>query len=244
MKQRNVVMQKIVSVLLLVAMLLTFATPALAEGGPTAERDTQDNLKQPLCKGVINDQVVNLVAERLLSNEVSPEVNECYLNMELEQRALVFERMATLLGHSLIDLREDYITENVAKSNQISGIHWEQLIENAGLAAWTYYGPYVWYQNPWCDGKDDGMDYTFAYWFDPPVQNPDALRTRSNPWDLRVQAMLDYYQWRYGGVLGSGHTSLNTVYICLGDTGVNTAGGPEAVYNSLKLVGYGLWNNN
>ena len=34
MKQRNVGMQKIVGVLLLVALLLTLSTPVFAEGGP------------------------------------------------------------------------------------------------------------------------------------------------------------------------------------------------------------------
>ena len=38
MKQRHVGMQKIVSVLLLVALLLTLATPAFAESGPTPEK--------------------------------------------------------------------------------------------------------------------------------------------------------------------------------------------------------------
>ena len=42
MKQRKVGMQKIVSVLLLVALLLTFATPAFADGGPFPDNNTAD----------------------------------------------------------------------------------------------------------------------------------------------------------------------------------------------------------
>jgi len=60
MKQRKVGMQKVVSVLLLVALLLTFATPAFADGGPMPEKadpfpTLPSLISHPLVKKTITD---------------------------------------------------------------------------------------------------------------------------------------------------------------------------------------------
>ena len=116
---------------------------------------------------------------------------------------------------------------------QTRGQNWDQLVEHA------YYGSNLvsvrdaWFSQTACDSDPD-IDYIFKFKFSSAVSNPDALRNISTT-SLAVDAMLVWYQVRYGGVKGFGNTSSSRVYICLGDTGVTIAGGVGAVEDHMKL---------
>lgn len=116
-----------------------------------------------------------------------------------------------------------------------AGISWQQLIERIPFSAVgkTLRSVTNSYQDPYCDGTDPDVDYTFVVPFPYAVSNPDSLRSFASV--TLVDAMLTWYQIRYGGINGRGNTSSSNVYLCIGDTGVATAGGQVAVRNALKL---------
>ncbi len=115
-----------------------------------------------------------------------------------------------------------------------AGIFWIQPLERVWSSTAPKVSASTWWTDPLCDEDPSDVDYIFAFTFPSAVTNPNGVRSFSH--NLAVDAMLLWYQAQYGGINGSGNTGSPNVFVCLGDNGVNMAGGPTNVYYNLKLV--------
>jgi hypothetical protein len=189
-----------------------------------------------------------------VKDKVDQEVRDCYNSLADEDKARVFEAMAVERGISVEKLREeadennrrmqeDQHSEAISKPEELHalthpGSFWRQLIERIPFSAVfsTLYYPVTSWQDALCDGDPSDVDYMFAFQFPYYISQPDALRSFS--YSPGVDAMLVYYQGKYGGIDGRGHTDRPGVHVCLGDNGVATAGGEAHVRGWLALHYY------
>lgn len=180
------------------------------------------------------------VAKKVVKNETDEEVQSCFDSLTLQEKAQVFEAMATERGIAPDKLREEVEKDKEAKANAVramAGMPWRQLIELPWIFSYSSVGSNGWWEDRYCDGSgtDPDIDYTFRFQFSSAVSNPDAMRSNRYPGAVNIEAMLSYYQVANGGIDGRGNTASGTVYVCLGQNGVTTAGGPTIVGSSLRL---------
>jgi len=180
------------------------------------------------------------IAGALAKHQVDGEIAACYQKLTNEEKAQAFEEMARERG-TLPSLIEE------AKRNSrpagaygrgdfsAAGIPWQQLIERTPFSAVgkTLRSVLYSYSDAYCDGDGSDVDYTFVVTFPYPITNPDALRSFAGI--TATDLMLTWYQVRYGGINGRGNTTNGYAYLCIGDTGLATAGGEATVRNELKL---------
>lgn len=173
-----------------------------------------------------------------MSDSVTSDVRDCYGALADQDKARVFEAMAKLQGISLNNSAKEapYLTGLEPEGLAPEGINWQQLVERTPFSAvgkQLISASGAWYSATACDQNPLDIDYIFLFNFPSAVTNPDALRNFSS--NLQVDAMLVYYQVRYGGLNGFGNTDSSRAYVCVGNTGLNTAGGITNVYNNMKL---------
>jgi hypothetical protein len=181
---------------------------------------------------------ITTLAKHIVKDQVDEELRSCYNALSDENKARVFEAMAAERG-LLVELRRETETDKLSLHESgaqlAAGVSWQQLIERIPFSAIgkTLRSVINSYQDPYCDGSDPDVDYTFVVAFPYAVTNPDSLRSFAGV--TAVDAMLTYYQIVYGGINGRGRTDSGQVYLCIGDTGVANAGGEQAVRDNLKL---------
>lgn len=195
------------------------------------------NAARPNCKELPIPQRIKALAGMILSKEKEKTIRPCYDSLSEQGKALVFEEMAAQRG-LLNSLRQE--SENnqpLTSNNAPSAItaSWQQLIERVPFSAIgkTLRSVTNAFPDQYCDGSDPDMDYIFVVRFPYAMTNPDALRSFAGV--TAVDAMLTWYQVRYGGINGRGTTTSGYVYLCIGDTGVSMAGGVQAIRNALRL---------
>jgi hypothetical protein len=186
------------------------------------------------------EEKIKHIAKKVVKNESDEEVQSCFNSLTLEEKTHVFEAMAMERGIPVDKLREEVEKDKAAKANimrTMAGIPWRQLIELPWIFSYSSVGSNGWWENRYCDGNgtDPDVDYTFRFQFSNAVANPDALRSNRVPGMVNIEAMLSYYQLANAGIDGQGNTTSGTVYVCLGQNGVTTAGGPTAVGVGLRL---------
>lgn len=217
----------------------------------TAARETRVPLGRSFLSNVACDNMdtegkIKVLAKLLVAtrNQVDEGVRNCYNTLTSKDKARVFEAMAVERGISE-ELRKE--TQDHKKRSQenlqnghpdtgniraMAGIPWQQLVEPYG---WSTNGRVGWgyVQNNYCDGSDPDVDWDIYHSFSVWVSNPDQLFTQGL--DPRVNAMIWYYYWNYGGVNSRGNTQSSTVIIYLGGTGVANAGGPANVTGNMIM---------
>jgi len=195
------------------------------------------NAARPSCKDLPIVERINMLAGMILAKEKESILRPCYDSLSEQDKAQVFEAMATRRG-LLQKLRQENVANQKlspsAAPNAITA-SWKQLIERVPFSAIskTLRSVTNAFQDQYCDGTDPDIDYTFVVLFPYAMTNPDSLRSFAGV--TAVDAMLTWYQVNYGGISGKGNTTSGYVYLCIGDTGVSMAGGVQAVRNALKL---------
>lgn len=195
------------------------------------------NAARPSCQDLPTPQRIKVLAGMILSKEKEAFIRPCYESLTEQAKAQVFEEMANQQG--LLQKLNQESQHNQALSSRTSPnaitASWQQLIELVPFSAIgkTLRSVTNAYPDQYCDGSDPDMDYTFVVWFPYAVTNPDSLRSFTGV--TAVDAMLTWYQVRYGGINGRGSTTSDYVYLCIGDTGVSMAGGVQAIRSALNL---------
>lgn len=225
-----------VSVSVLVVLLLSIGSATALASGPGTDPGPEV-LPTDACAGTGTDEQIEALAEFILKGQVAQEVRACYESLNVEGKARVFEAMAEqqgMLGVLRDETRQDKaLMEQDLFQLSPNGLFYETLVRHGYPMYTPVYGASSWYSNSTCDGDPSDIDYTFVFQFPSAVTNPDGLRTFS--FDLRVDAMLSYYQIVHGGVRAWGNTSSPYVHTCMGNDGVGAAGGPDNVYRHMKM---------
>ncbi len=191
----------------------------------------------PNCEKQSTSRRIKTIATMILSQEKEKFIRSCYKTLSDKDKAQVFEELAAQRG-LLEKLREETENNQHLSHGESMGAalaSWKQLIERVPFSAIgkTLRSVTNAFQDKYCDGTDPDIDYTFVVLFPYSITNPDSLRSFAGV--TAVDAMLTWYQINYGGISGKGTTTSGYVYLCIGDTGVSTAGGVQAVRNALKL---------
>lgn len=204
--------------------------------------------KEESCKEKEKKEKIKHIAREVVANRETDDVRSCYSGLADEDKALVFEDMAIERGISVDELRQETDQDRNNRNNSsnaslqlssasmpLAGTPWQQAIERYGFSAVgkTLRSVTRSYTDALCDGDGTDTDYVFVIAFPYNQSNPDSLRAFS--YSVGVDAMLVYYQGRDRGINGRGRTDSRDVSVCLGDTGVATAGGQSAVQSGLKL---------
>ena len=216
----------------LTLLLMLFSSVAVMAQEPDNKDDVF--LSEFTCSGKVTDVQIETIAKMMVAGEETKTAHLCYENLSLEDKALVFETVAVLRDISIDDLRKD--ADGMEEDIQLQARgYWTQLVERVPFSA--VFRPlvssfYYFTNDTICDDDPTDTDYIFIYGFPAPMTNPDALRVFSSNW--LVDSMLVYYQVRNGGLKGYGDTTNPYVQICVGDTGVSTAGGANNVKNNMK----------
>jgi hypothetical protein len=104
---------------------------------------------------------------------------------------------------------------------------WNDTIENT----WTISvnGPFslFWYEDGNCDGDSSDNEYVFYYGF--PSSSPESIRWSTTA--AQVYAAFAVYNWN---LLGFGY-NFDEVRLCIGDSGVALAGGPDVVRDTVYI---------
>lgn len=222
-------------------------TGVLISGGfaPAVAQDASPAVPAA-CEDLDTDAKIKLLAKLIVNDQVDEDVRNCYDTLTIEEKAQLFEAVAEERGISVAELRQE-ADEDAAQRQDVSDIPlpgedvtareipWQELIERIPFSA--IFKPLVpgarsW-QDPICDGDPTDVDYFVSFDFPANVSNPASVR--SFTYDVGVDLMLGWYQIRYGGIDGRGNTGSNIVRVCLGDTGVATAGGIDVVRDNLYL---------
>lgn len=163
-----------------------------------------------------------------------------------KEKVQLFEAMAEERGISREELRQEADEDAMQRQNIVKVSppgedattmwqNWRQLIERIPFSA--IFKPLVPATRSWqdyiCDDDPSDIDYFISFDFPANVSDPDSVRSFS--YHIGVDAMLGWYQLRYGGIDGRGNTGSNIVRVCLGDSAVATAGGIDIVRNNLYL---------
>lgn len=223
--------------ILVVVMVAVLAGPssyaAIAHTMPVDQRASD------ACRLQGKEKVVK-IARALGKHQVSSEIAACYQKLTDEEKAQAFEEMAREQG-TLPKLLEEARRKSRPAGTygqgdfSAAGIAWQQLIERTPFSAVgkTLRSVLYSYSDTYCDGDGSDVDYTFVVTFPYPITNPDALRSFAGI--TGTDLMLSWYQVKYGGINGRGNTTNGYAYLCIGDTGLATAGGEATVRNELKL---------
>ncbi|MGC9400594.1 MAG: hypothetical protein ACP5HM_15865 [Anaerolineae bacterium] len=241
---------KFVSVFVLLALLLSAGPGVALAQKPGPEAGPEVMLSPDTCSGKGTDEQIQALAKLALEDQVSGKALGCYEALSAEGKARVFEAVAEQRG-ILQELDEETrwnkvaMEQNLSKQNlpreamPLGGQVWEQLIEHRVLVSGERITANRWWVNHNCDGDPGDKDYQLRFDFPTAVTDPDEVGTYS--WDLLVDAMLWYYQVKYGGVKGWGHTAWGRMYTCIGDKGVENAGGIDNVYSDMIVHKETIW---
>jgi len=194
---------KFVSLLLLLGLLLN-ATPGTALAATQSQEPLQALVD---CKDEGTDNQVKILAQLIVKEQVSEAARNCYAALSDEGKARVFEAMAMLRGISLEELHKEAQQDMLARKNVglAAAGDWKQPLERAWIAPVPVVSVSdAWWSGTTCDNDPD-IDYIFLFRFSSAVTNPDGLWSFSS--HLGVDAMLLWYQIRYGGITGFGNTS-------------------------------------
>lgn len=224
------------SVLIAVILLMSINLHSASAETLGEEQVSVVALQAGTCGGQVTDEQLKTLAKMIITEQVPKAARDCYEAMNVENKTKLFEVVIEQRGLSVDELRKEAREDLHLMSNaRISNGLWSQLIEH------TFYDltdPPVysngWWQDSLCDGDSGDVDYVFHFAFSSPMSNPDRLRT--NSLHMGVDAMLWWYHYQYGGIKGWGSTGSVSVSTCLGDTGVAGAGGPQTVYNYMRLM--------
>lgn len=210
---------KLISILVAVTVILSgWPDVVMAENlGAGLNSARSVNCKKQICN----------LAQMIANDQVTDAARVCYEALSDADKALVFEMLATFRGIDIEILHKEALqnSQGVEMTPMINGEWWRQPVERIPFSAVgkTLYPSSGSWSDPLCDNDSSDVDYVFRFIFPAPMSDPEALRSFS--YHLGVDAMRVWYQVQYGGVTGFGSTSSYNVYICLGDTGVATAGG-------------------
>lgn len=202
---------------------------------PAGERQA----RKTICTG--GDKDAQTIARMIVSNHITQDIERCFAKLSDKEKAQVFEQMALLRGISIEELNKEaesdmQFNNSVARQSvTINGISWRQPIERGYAWASEVASASMYWTSSTCDNDPSDMDYQFYFVFPTSVTNPDGLKS-SGSGHLGVEAMLYWYQLNYGGITGEGNTSSRAVYVCLGDGGVNGAGGASVVQTYLRIA--------
>lgn len=229
----------------LFAMLTMVGVLVVVGFVPVSAQDSSSDA-QTVCEDLDTDAKIELLAKLIVDDQVDEDVRNCYDTLTIEEKAQLFEAVAEERGISVEELRQE-ADEDAAQREDVSdtplpgedatarGIDWRQLIERIPFSA--IFKPLVPGARSWqdsiCDGDPTDVDYFVSFDFPANVSNPNSVR--SFTYDVGVDLMLGWYQVRYGGIDGRGNTGSKIVRVCLGDTGVATAGGIDRVRDNLYL---------
>lgn len=216
------------AILLLAMLLIVLAT--------SVSNVAEASSAKSACSTLPRSRKINRIATLIVAGKDSKDLYMCFQTLDDQGKADVFEMIAAqqgLLGELRQEANQDYKARS--QENRQPEAAWQQLIERIPFSATgkTLRSVRTSYADPYCDGSDPDVDFTFVVRFPYAVTNPDSLRSFAGV--TAVDAMLTWYQVWYGGISGRGNTSSRDVYLCIGDTGVAMAGGEQAVRNALKL---------
>jgi hypothetical protein len=173
---------------------------------------------------IVTEQVTVLQTESFMKR-LSPTQNQVFtqalssrVGVDLQALRQENEQLAQITNPTVI---EDPITDS-------PGALWRETVENA----WTSQGlnPFAvaWYEEPLCDLKGDGgTDFVFVF-----AQSANPLDTLR--WTTTSPRVYATFIAAYGGgnLIGFGFT-FDEVRLCIGDGGVNAAGGAQHVADSV-----------
>ncbi|MBI3242849.1 MAG: hypothetical protein HYZ49_11200 [Chloroflexi bacterium] len=233
---------KLISVLVSVALMLNvWPNVATAQDGTPPTIPGLDGSPSKLKKADLQKFV-----DLAFSEEITvPQAQAFYEQLTSKQKDVVSDLVATKASIPLDEWRqakELYEQEVVSQLSDTSHVNisesiliaeiWRQPIEpHTGMGAGTVTASSYW-ADPYCENAsppDPDTDWIF-YFSMTYSMNPDGLRWSTSSTQVWLALLT-----AYGGNLNSYAYYWNSVYVCLGTTGVSAAGGAANVRNNLRL---------